>query len=99
MKRRAKVELFEEIRREYEFGIGTVRGVARKLGVHRRQVRQALADAQPPARKQPERCRPVLAGLMPFIEAILTSERGLKKVGPRAFGYDLDFHSVFAEAR
>ncbi len=75
MKRRAKVELFEEIRREYEFGIGTVRGVARKLGVHRRQVRQALADAQPPARKQPERCRPVLAGLMPFIEAILTSDR------------------------
>src|SRR5580693_8329438 len=75
MKRRAKVELFEEIRREYEFGIGTVRGVARKLGVHRRQVRQALADAQPPARKQPERCRPVLAGLMPFIEAILTSNR------------------------
>src|SRR5579863_4770163 len=75
MERRAKVELFEEIRREYEFGIGTVRGVARKLGVHRRQVRQALADAQPPARKQPERCRPVLAGLMPFIEAILTSDR------------------------
>ena len=35
MKRRAKVELFEEIRREYEFGIGTVRGVARKLGVGR----------------------------------------------------------------
>ena len=31
--------------------------------------------------------------------AILTSERGLKKVGPRAFGYDLDFLSVFAEAR
>ena len=55
MEWRAKVELFEEIRREYEFGIGTVRGVARKLGVHRRQVRQALADAKPPARKQPER--------------------------------------------
>src|SRR5216684_507098 len=75
MERRAKVELFEEIRREYEFGIGTVRGVARKLGVHRRQVRQALADAQPPARKQLARRRPVLAGLMPFIEAILTSDR------------------------
>jgi len=75
MEWRAKVELFEEIRREYEFGIGTVRGVARKLGVHRRQVRQALADARPPARKQPERRRPVLAGLMPFIEAILTSDR------------------------
>src|SRR5712692_6762414 len=75
MEWRAKVELFEEIRREYEFGIGTVRGVARKLGVHRRQVRQGLADAQPPARKQPARRRPVLAGLMPFIEAILTSDR------------------------
>src|SRR5260370_9473660 len=69
MERRAKVELFEEIRREYEFGIGTVRGVARKLGVHRRQVRQALADAQPPARKQPARARPVLPGPMPFLEA------------------------------
>jgi hypothetical protein len=66
---------FEEIRREYEFGIGTVRGVARKLGADRRQVRQALADAQPPARRQPERRRPVLAGLMPFIEAILSSDR------------------------
>ena len=44
MERRAKVELFEEIRREYEFGIGTVRlmGVARKLGVHRAAGRQAL---------------------------------------------------------
>jgi DUF917 family protein len=30
--------------------------------------------------------------------AILTSEKGLRHVGPRAFGYDLDFCSVFAEA-
>jgi hypothetical protein len=28
MERRAKVELFEQIRREYEFGAGTVLGVA-----------------------------------------------------------------------
>jgi hypothetical protein len=57
MERRAKVELFEQIRREYEFGIGTIRGVAHKLGVHRRMVRQAmvrqaLASAEPPERKQ-----------------------------------------------
>jgi DUF917 family protein len=26
---------------------------------------------------------------------ILLTEKGLKHVGPRAFGYDLDFHSVF----
>jgi ActR/RegA family two-component response regulator len=35
---RSKVELFERIRREYEFGIGTIAGVAKKLGVHRRMV-------------------------------------------------------------
>ncbi len=31
---KAKVELFEEIRREYESGEGTAFGVARKLSVH-----------------------------------------------------------------
>ena len=36
----AKVELFEQIRREYEFDVGTIRGVAHKLKVHRRMVRQ-----------------------------------------------------------
>jgi hypothetical protein len=50
MERRAKVELFEQIRREYEFGVGTIKGVAHKLGVHRRMVRQALANAEPPER-------------------------------------------------
>ena len=43
MNRREKVELFEQIRREYEFGVGTIKGVARKLKVHRRMVRQAVA--------------------------------------------------------
>jgi hypothetical protein len=41
--RRAKVELFEHLRREHEFGVGTVKGVARKFGVHRRMVRQCGA--------------------------------------------------------
>ena len=39
---RAKVELFEQIRREYEFGIGTIVGVATKLGVHRRMVEASV---------------------------------------------------------
>jgi hypothetical protein len=72
---RAKVELFEEIRREYEFGVGTILGVAKKLGVHRRMVRDALGNAVPSRRKKPERKRPRLAPVTPFIDAILQSDR------------------------
>ena len=38
------MELFEQLRSEFERGVGTVQGVARKFGVHRRQVRQALSS-------------------------------------------------------
>jgi transposase len=75
MDRRAKVELFEEIRREYEFGVGTIKGVARKLGVHRRMVRQALANALPPERKRPERDSPKLAMVKEFIDGVLEADR------------------------
>ena len=72
---RAKVELFEEIRREYEFGVGTILGVAKKLGVHRRMVREALGSAVPSRRKKAERKRPKLAPVIPFIDAILAADR------------------------
>jgi hypothetical protein len=55
---RCKVELFEQIRREYEFGCGTIIGTAQKFGVHRRMVRQATERALPPQRKKPLRQRP-----------------------------------------
>ena len=45
------MELFEEIRREYEFGIGTITGVAKKLRVHRRMVREAIGSALPAAQE------------------------------------------------
>ena len=70
-----KVELFEEIRREYEFGVGTIKGVAAKLKVHRRMVRQALASAEPPARKPVKRARPTMGRLTGFIDAILEADR------------------------
>ena len=71
MEWRAKVALFEEIRREYEFGVGTIAGVARKVKVHRRMVREAIASALPKARKKTERPHPKLQAVIPFIDAIL----------------------------
>ena len=72
---RTKVELFEEIRREYEFGEGTIKGVARKLGVHRRMVREAVRNAVPPPRKKTVRPHSKLKAAIPFIESILEEDR------------------------
>jgi transposase len=68
------VELFEQIRREYEYGVGTIKGVARKLGIHRRMVREALGDAVPRERKINTRGKPRLEPVKAFIEAILHAD-------------------------
>jgi transposase len=72
---RAKVELFEQIRREYEFGIGTIAGVAKKLGVHRRMVREAIGSALPKPRKKTERPRWKLRAAVDFVDAVLEADR------------------------
>jgi transposase len=69
------VELFEQLRREYEFGIGTIKGVARKFGVHRRLVRQAVNSALPPVRTYRQRSKPVLGAFAGFIDGILEADR------------------------
>jgi 2-isopropylmalate synthase len=56
-KKKASVQLFEAIRREYEFGAGTIKGVAAKFGVHRRLVREALTRQVPAPQKRSKRPR------------------------------------------
>ena len=71
---RAKVDLFEQLRREHEFGVGTVAGVAAKFGVHRRMVRQALASALPPSRHYSPRAKPKLDLVASIIDRVLEDD-------------------------
>ena len=72
---RAKLDLFEQLRREHEFGIGTIAGVAAKFGVHRRLVRQAIASAVPPKHHYPPRAKPKLDAVAAFIDKVLDEDR------------------------
>lgn len=69
--RRSKVELFAAIRRDSRIEGLSVRGLARKYGVHRRMVREALTSAWPaPRRKLPPR-KSRLDPFKPTIDAML----------------------------
>lgn len=72
--RRDKVELLEQIRREYEFGVGTVAGVSRKLGGHRRMVREALRGAEPAMPKKQQRRLRKLDVVHDFIDQVLQAD-------------------------
>ena len=79
MNRRTKVELFELIRREFEHGIGTIKGVAKMFGVHRRVVRQALGSSVPPVRQIPDRQKPKLSLVMGFVDEILEADKKVRR--------------------
>jgi len=69
------VELFEQLRREFQHGVGTVSGVAKKFGVHRRMVREAVASAVPAPRKTPVRTKPKIEAVKEWIDAILKADQ------------------------
>ena len=70
-----KVELYEQLRREYQHGVGTIKGVAEKFGVHRRMVREAVSNAVPQPRKQAKREKVKMAPVIPWIEEILKADQ------------------------
>src|SRR3989442_6790235 len=72
----SRVEEFEQIRRDREREGLSIRELARRHGVHRRAVRQALASPLPPPRKQPERRpAPKLGPYRPLIDGWLLADR------------------------
>lgn len=71
-----RVELFELIRKDHELLGESIHGIARKRGVHRRTVRQALASPIPPEHKKPVRGRPVMTDeVVIFIDQILEADK------------------------
>ena len=72
----SRVQQFEQIRRDHAREEFSVRELARRHGVHRRAVRQALDSAVPPAKRVPEsRPAPKLGPYRAIIDGWLEADR------------------------
>ena len=69
------MKLYEQIRKASERDGLSIRELAKRFGVHRRDVRQALASAAPPERKTPARAAPALDRFKPTIDGWIESDR------------------------
>lgn len=79
MAKRSKVELYEQIRKAREREELSIRGLARRFGVHRRLVREALASPVPTPRKVAERPSPVLGPWKAVIDGWLADDADVPK--------------------
>lgn len=70
----SRVELFAAIRRDARVEELSIRELAKRHGVHRRTVRQALVSATPPTRKAPIRSSPRLDPFKDAIDDMLRSD-------------------------
>ena len=71
----SKVELYEEIRLAWRDEVLSVRGLAARFGVHRREVRAALMSPEPAQRKSPVRAAPVTGEWHAWIRGVLIADR------------------------
>jgi hypothetical protein len=72
MAKRSKVRLYEQVRRaRVQDPAVSIRELARRFGVHRRDVRSALASAVPPARKVVVRAAPRMDVFKPIVDGWL----------------------------
>jgi transposase len=92
------VGLFEAIRRDRQREELSVRALARRFGVHRRTVRQALASPVPPPRKRRSQAAPKLDPVKPLIDAMLredlTAPRKQRHTARRVLARLLDEYDV-----
>ncbi|MDA3032990.1 MAG: IS21 family transposase, partial [Actinomycetota bacterium] len=74
-KRLSKVELYEKIRLVRRDEALSVRALAVRFGVHRREVRAALSSPEPARRKIPQRAAPVTGAWHGWIRDVLVADR------------------------
>lgn len=95
---RSRVEEFAEIRRIACVEGLSINALAKRFGVHRRTVRQALASAEPPARKTPERSAPKLEAVRELIDGMLKQDidapRKQRQTATRIWRRLLDEHDA-----
>jgi transposase len=94
----SRVGLFEAIRRDRRLEELSIRALAKRYGVHRRTVRQALESPVPPLRKRRSQAAPKLDPVRSLIDAMLredlTAPRKQRHTARRVLARLVDEHGV-----